>query len=165
MYGLVKIADDQNLNLNHASREDRLLEDVEAARERLEAAEASRNPEVVTRAQNAFLGGTGIGAGVGAGIGAGVGALTSPGMRGPGAFVGGVAGLGLGIIPGAIGGGIRASRITQNEEDPAVLRELDAASSHLMNKQDKLERHYLTRQRILEQEARRQELRRELLGY
>jgi hypothetical protein len=160
--GLCKIANDENVNY-HYNREDRLLDELGAAQYKLEDAEASRTPEVVQKAQDAFIKRTLIGGVIGAGIG-GIAGAASGGRLG-GTAAGMLLGGGVGLIPGSIAGELKHLEITQAEEDPTILQNIADASSDYDRVKARLERHHLIRQHILNEEERRLQDRRELFGY
>lgn len=167
MYGLVKLADTQNINLNHNynNREERLLDQYEDALQKSDDLNGKRNPEVESEAKRLLSRGLLGGAGIGAGIGAvGLGASAGKGFRLPAAGVGAIAGGALGLVPGGIVGSVKGENYRQNNEDPQLLKDISSADINMYRAQEQLERHYLMGERLKREEQERIDRRNELMG-
>lgn len=165
MYGLVKLAAAQEINLNniYTNREDRLKDDYDENIRELRDLESQRDPEVERAANKqiykGMLGGTGIGAALGAGVGA-IAGRKSGAL--PAAGAGGLLGAATGFIPGTIYGAVKADDYIQENEDPDLLRKIQDSSRKIDRNEEELSRHYLLEDRIRNSELERMRIRDEM---
>lgn len=158
MYGLVKLAEEQ-----YSNRADRLKEEYEQSRNRTKELEGQRNPDVEFEANTQLARGIGGGVGLGGVIGAGIGAFKDgPSLKK--GLKGGLVGAGIGLLPGSVAGGISKEMYREKHEDPELLSQIWSATDQEEEAQERLRNHFITEERILQQERDRIDARDRLFG-
>ena len=145
MYGLVKIAAVQNINLNnmYSDRAVRLKNEYDDNLNERRDLASQRNPDVEREYNKKIFKGLYGGAGIGAVAGAGLGAI---GMRKKnpleGAAVGAFLGGSIGGIPGTIYGSFKGKEYRQGHEDPELLKNIALNEAAYDRIRGQIERHY-----------------------